>query len=130
MSDSRFSIDRKEFKEYTLKAPQLVQDLQYKDKDRNIVWFPSVVNMGPKGIIYPEGDIKNWKWKYAEVIDIPESMRKKYNGYEQRLDVENAKAYGQYEFLKACKEMGITEDIENKFESEKTVKSHIPAVKN
>ena len=130
MSDSRYTLDRKEFEEYILKAPQLVQDLQYKDEERNIVWFPSIVNMGPKGIIYPEGDVKNWKWRYAEVIDIPESMRKKYNGYDKRLDVENAKVYGQYGFLKACKDMGITEDISEKLQSEQVVKSYIPAIKN
>ena len=130
MSDSRYTLDRKEFEEYILKAPQLVQDLQYKDEERNIVWFPSIVNMGPKGIIYPEGDVKNWKWRYAEVIDIPKSMRKKYNDYDKRLDVENAKVYGQYEFLKACKDMGITEDISEKLQSEQVVKSYIPAIKN
>ena len=67
---------------------------------------------------------------YAEVIDIPKSMRKKYIGYDKRLDVENAKVYGQYEFLKACKDMGITEDISEKFQSEQVVKSYIPAIKN
>ena len=30
-----------------------------------------------------------------------------YEGHEYTLDIENAKQYGQYEFLDACKEMGI-----------------------
>ena len=57
-------------------------------------------------------------------------MQKKYDGFDKRLDVENANTYGQYEFLKACKDMGITEDIGNKLESEKTIKSNIPTIKN
>ncbi len=35
----------------------------------------------------------------------------KYDNYDKRLEVENAKEYGQYEFLEACKEMGITRDL-------------------
>ena len=116
MSDSRYTLDRKEFEEYILKAPQLVQDLQYKDEERNIVWFPSVVNMGPKGIIFPEGNIENWVWKYAEVVEVPEVEQEQYpipgkdgEFYTEKLDVENAEKFGQYEFLDACKKMGITE---------------------
>ena len=33
--------------------------------------------------------------------------------YTTKLDVENAETYGQYEFLQACKEMGITVDKPN-----------------
>ena len=29
------------------------------------------------------------------------------NEYDSTLDIENAKEYGQYEFLQACQEMGI-----------------------
>ena len=31
----------------------------------------------------------------------------KYEGHEQTLDIDNAKEYGQHEFLDACKDMGI-----------------------
>ena len=120
MSDSRYSMDKKEFEEYILKAPQLVQELQYKDEERNIVWFPSVVNMGPKGIIYPEGKVESWVWKYAEVVPIKEEEQLDYpipgeddKYYTEKLDVEGAKSYGQYEFLEACKEMGITMEVPN-----------------
>ena len=67
--------------------------------------------MGPKGIIFPEGNVEQWVWKYAEVIDIPPNMREKYDGHQKRLDVENAKSYEQYSFLEACKDMGIAQDI-------------------
>ena len=42
---------------------------------------------------------------------IPEEEQSKYDNYSQRLDVENAETFGQYEFMKACKSMGITQDI-------------------
>ena len=111
MSDSRYEVSSLQLTENLKKSPKLVQKLQIKDKDRNIVWFPAVINMGTKGIIFPEGKSKtNYVWKYAKVVEIPEEDRHKYNNYDQRLDVENAQEYGQYEFLEACKAMGITDD--------------------
>ena len=110
MSDSRYEVSSLQLTENLKKSPKLVQKLQIKDKDRNIVWFPAVINMGTKGIIFPEGKSKtNYVWKYAEVVEIPEEERHKYNNYDQRLDVENAQVYEQYEFLEACKAMGITD---------------------
>ena len=75
-----------------------------------MVWFPSVINMGEKGIIYPEGSLNDWNWYYAKVIEIPKEDREKYDGHEKRLDVENSKKFGQFEFMEACKSMGIIKD--------------------
>ena len=33
--------------------------------------------------------------------------------YTEKLDIDNAKTFGQYEFLDACKEMGITVEQPN-----------------
>ena len=84
---------------------------QQKDEKRGIVWFPAVINMGEKGLIFPEGNPDNFVWKYAQVVDIPEEERHKYDNYDRRLDVENAESFGQEGFLDACKAMGITQNI-------------------
>jgi hypothetical protein len=96
--------------------PQLVSDLKFFDEEREIYWYPSIVNMGKKGVIFPEGNIKEWVWKYAEVVEVPEEEQEQYpipgkdgEFYTEKLDVENAETFGQYEFLDACKKMGITE---------------------
>jgi len=111
MSDSRYEIDSVGLIENLKKSPKLVQDLQFKDKKRNIVWFPAVINMGEKGLIFPEGQPDNYVWKYAQVVDVLEEEREKYNNYDRRLDIENAESFGQKGFLEACKQMGITKDI-------------------
>ena len=69
--------------------------------------------MGKLGIIFPEGTKTNWNWKLAEVRKLsPEEQKDPiYEGHEYTLDLENAKTYGQYEFLGACKEMGIIKDL-------------------
>jgi Zn ribbon nucleic-acid-binding protein len=99
---------------------QLVNELKYYDDDRKIYWYPSVVNMGPKGIIFPEGSVEEWVWKYAEVVEVPKEEQEQYpipdkdgEFYTEKLDVENAETYGQYEFLEACKKMGITMEVPN-----------------
>ena len=73
--------------------------------------LPSIiVELASKGIIYPEGTINNWYWYYAKVVEIPEEDRVKYDGHERRLDVNNAEKFGQFEFMEACKSMGIIKD--------------------
>ena len=48
---------------------------------------------------------------YSLYIDIPKEEQSLYDNHTQRLDVDNAKEFGQYEFIKACEEMGITRDM-------------------
>ena len=111
MSDSRYEIGSIDVIENLKKSPKLVVESQFEDRHRNIVWFPSVINMGKLGMIYPEGTKDKYVWKYAKVIDIPKEERSNYNNYSQRLDVENAKTFEQNDFMGACKLMGITERI-------------------
>ena len=111
MSDSRYEIGSVRLTENLKKSPQLVRESRFEDKDRNIVWFPSIINMGKLGMIFPEGQANKYVWKYAKVIDIPKEEQSLYDNHTQRLDVDNAKEFGQYEFIKACEEMGITRDM-------------------
>ena len=111
MSDTRYRAGSVELVDNLNNSPQLVQDLQHHDESKGIVWFPCVINMGTKGIIFPEGVKEEYVWKYAKVVEIPEDEREKYDNYDSRLDVENAETYEKFEFLEACKSMGITQDL-------------------
>ena len=111
MSDSRYEIGGVDVIENLKKSPKLVKESQFEDRHRNIVWFPSVINMGKLGMIYPEGISGEYVWKYAKVVDIPKEEQANYNNYSQRLDVENAETFEQNNFMGACKAMGITERI-------------------
>jgi len=93
---------------------KLVNKLKFFDEEREIFWYPSVVNMGKLGIIYPEGTVENWKWRFATVVEVdPDEMEsypipdKEGEFYTEKLDVEHAMEFGQYEFFKACESMGI-----------------------
>ena len=111
MSDSRYEIGSLQLIENLKKSPKLVRETKIEDKERGIVWFPSVINMGTLGMIYPEGTSTNYLWKYAKIVDIPKEEQAVYDNYTQRLDVENAETFEQHNFMGACKAMGITERI-------------------
>ena len=87
-----------------------MNDLKIVDEERGLVWYPSVINMGEKGIIYPDGSITDWYWYYATIVDVPEDEREKYDGMEKRLDIENPQKFGQFEFMSACMAMGVIEE--------------------
>ena len=84
-------------------STELMKEISMYDYREKIHWFPSVLNMGKMGIIYPDGVKDNWSWKFASVRDLTEEEQKKdpmYKGNEQTLDMENAKEYGQYEVFR------------------------------
>lgn len=98
-------------------APKLIVDLEWIDWDRELIWTPSILNMGNLGIIFPEGTKEKWVWKFAKIVDIPEEDQKNYpvpnkdgNFYKSRLDIEGAQIFKSTEFLDACKAMGIVDD--------------------
>ena len=109
-SNSYLAFDSEKLEEYTKTHSKLMNDLKIIDEERGIVWFPSVINMGEKGIIYRDGELTDWYWHYAKVVEIPEDERENYDGHERRLDVENAEKFGQFEFTEACQSMGIIKD--------------------
>ena len=111
-SNSYMAIDSDKLEELTKNNTQLMNDLKIMDEERGLIWFPSVINMGEKGLIYPDGVKTDWHWHYAKVIDVPEEQRKHYEGHDKRLDIENPEVFGQFEFMDACQAMGIIKDLD------------------
>ena len=64
-SNSMYKPDSEELKKASKGATQLMIDISFYDTDRDVTWFPSIVNMGELGIIYPEGTKNNWVYKLA-----------------------------------------------------------------
>ena len=113
-SNTAYKWDSPELKKAQTGATQLMNDIALYDEEREIMWFPSVLNMGKLGVIYPEGTENEWVYKLAQVRPLTELEKKdpKYEGHDQILDVENAETFGQYEFLEACQKMGIIKELD------------------
>ena len=109
MSNSTYTRDSDALNKMESSSSELMKEIKFFDYEREIFWFPTILNMGKFGMIYPEGTKDNWSWKFAQVRELSEEEQKDpiYEGHEHTLDIENAKEYGQYEFLQACQEMGI-----------------------
>ena len=58
MSDTRFEKDSLQTIENEKSTPKLVADLKFHDTERDIIWYPSIINMG-LGMIFPEGSPKS-----------------------------------------------------------------------
>tara|TARA_R100001369_G_C3312805_1_gene167632 strand:- start:2 stop:454 length:453 start_codon:yes stop_codon:yes gene_type:complete len=112
-SNSLYKNDSDELKQIKKSSTELMREISMYDYDRKIHWFPSVLNMGKLGLIYPEGSKDNWSWKLAEVrkLSNEEQSQPQYEGHEYTLDVDNSKEFGQHEFLQACKDMGIVKGV-------------------
>ena len=97
---------------------RLIQDLQYYDLERNLVWVPSVVNVPNKGMVVPEGDVGNWWWSYIPIIEIEESEKEQYpvpdklgSFYEFRLVVDQKEMFHSSNgFMLAMEKMGMEID--------------------
>ena len=114
-SNSAYKWESPELKQAQVGATQLMNDVAHYDEDREIMWFPSVLNMCKFGMIYPECTKNNWVYKFAQVRKLTDEEKKdpKYQGHDQILDVDNSQTYGQYEFLEACQDMGIIKDLDS-----------------
>ena len=113
-SNSLYKNDTEHLTKVQESSTDLMNEVSMYDYDRKIHWFPTILNMGKFGMIYPEGTKDNWVWKFASVRKLSEEEQKNpmYDGHEHTLDIENAKEYGQYEFMNACVDMGIIKDID------------------
>ena len=117
MASSNFTFDDEDFQTQMDGSPELVKALQFFDEEREIVWIPCVLNMGPLGMVFPDGNLENWVWKHAKNVEIPEEEQKNYpvfgkedEYYTSRLDVDNAETFDRNNFIGACKSMGVIKD--------------------
>jgi hypothetical protein len=58
--------------------PELVKDLEFIAED-DLVWYPSVINVPEKGILFPNGSSKDaWGWSVAPLIQIEEEEKSRF----------------------------------------------------
>ena len=106
----------------------LIKDL--KQIRKGLAWFPTVISMPGKGMVFPEplkgtttldsleNDNKigkpDWGWTVVKAIEIPEDEQEKYPNpkepgtfYKHKMDMKNPQRYGKLEFMDAADELGM-----------------------
>ena len=95
------------------------------------IWIPSMFTL-PDGMIYPENEGSEMKWKLAEMVDIPEEEQKNYpvegqtdKFYDKRYNTEKPIVYDNfYEVMSV-----VNERAKNKAEKEnKPVEIKLPKI--
>ena len=95
-------------------AEETTEDL--KQVHDNLAWFPTVITMPEKGMIFPE-PIKgqdDWQWTCVKTVVIPEEEQNKYPDpknpgefYKNRMDMKNPLRFEKLCFMDAAEELGM-----------------------
>tara|TARA_B110000285_G_C14658053_1_gene394876 strand:- start:9 stop:488 length:480 start_codon:yes stop_codon:yes gene_type:complete len=99
--------------------PKLVTELKVLDELRELVWYPSVINIPMKGMIFPMGTLEDWTWEVMKVREVTESEKEKYpipetdgEFFKTILDVKGKKNFSKDKFMDALKEIGGVVDLD------------------
>jgi hypothetical protein len=130
-SNTTMTLDSETLKETLKYTAELIKDLRQDHEPpgggEKLAWFPTVITMPEKGMIFPEplkdpelGPVmgsdgkQDWKWTVVKSIDIPEDEQHKYpdpknpgNNYTKRMDMKNFKRFEKLEFMDAAEELGM-----------------------
>ena len=121
-SNTTMTLNSEALKQTLELTADLIKDLR---QDHNgLVWFPTVITMPDKGMIFPEpipgsttlkkGGKPDWQWTVVKAIPIPEEEQEKYPDprnpgtfYKKRMDMKGKKRFMKLEFMDAAEELGM-----------------------
>ena len=119
-TNTTMTEDSEELK-FTLEhTAELIKDLRQDHEPPGggdvLAWFPTVISMPEKGMIFPEPikDTDDWGWTVVKAVPIPEEEQEKYPDprnpgkfYKKRMDMKNMKRYNNLCFMDAAEELGM-----------------------
>lgn len=93
---------------------ELIKDL--KQVHGNLAWYPKVINLQEKGMVFPEWNkrAQDWYWAAVKAVPVTEEEKSKYPDphnpgefYKFRMDIANIKRYDKMNFMDAAEEIGM-----------------------
>lgn len=93
---------------------ELIKDL--KQVHNNLAWYPKVINLPEKGMIFPEWNkrVKDWYWTAVKAVPVTEEEQEKYPDphnpgkfYKFKMDMKNTKHYNKICFMDAAEKIGL-----------------------
>ena len=141
-SNTTMTLDSEALKQTLELTADLIKDLRQDHVPpgggEKLAWFPTVITMPEKGMIFPEpqtwgkrerdketGETKeteyqDWGWTVVKAVDIPEEEQKKYPDprnpgtfYKKRMDMKGKKRFMKLEFMDAAEELGMFNPVES-----------------
>ena len=130
VTSTKFIGTKEENEEYK----KLSKEMQGWSKEAiSRIWIPSLFTL-PDGMIYPENEDGEMKWRLAELIEIPEAEQKNYpvegqtdKFYDKRFQTEKPKKYDNFYEVMA----EVNKKAKNKVKMEnEPVKIKLPKLKS
>ena len=127
-SNTTMTLDSEGLKQTLELTADLIKDLRQDHEPPGggeiLAWFPTVITMPDKGMIFPEPlkeEKGDWKWTVVKAIPIPEEEQEKYPDpsnpgkfYKNRMDMKNLKRFDKLEFMDAAEELGLFGDLKKR----------------
>ena len=108
-------IDGSEFEKTKYESTaEIIKDL--KQVHEGLAWYPKVINLHEKGMVFPEWNkrIKDWYWSAVKAVPVTEEEKEKYPDphnpgefYKFRMDMKNIKRYDKMCFMDAAEKIGL-----------------------
>jgi hypothetical protein len=125
-SNTTMTLDSEALRQTLELTADLIKDLRQDHEPpgggESLAWFPTVITMPEKGMIFPE-PIKDsttfkgtvdWNWTVVKSILIPKEEQEKYPDptnpgtfYKNKMDMKNPLRFGKLCFMDAAEEMGM-----------------------
>ena len=117
-SNTTMTLDSETLKQTLELTADLIKDLRQDHVPpgggEKLAWFPTVITMPDKGMIFPEPIKDDWMWTVVKAIDIPKEEQDKYPDprnpgtfYKKRMDMKGKKTFMNLEFMDAAEELGM-----------------------
>jgi len=102
------------FEEQMELLPNLYKELMGEDEE-GLVWMPATINLPSQGMVFANGTSgENWRWAAVQSVPVKEEEKEKYpipgkpgEFYEQRMDMETLKEFGEKDFIEALDYIGV-----------------------
>ena len=111
-------VDGSDFeKENYEHTAEIIKDL--KQTHNKLTWYPKVINLQERGMVFPEWNkrSKDWYWAAVKAIPVGEDEKEKYPDpanpgkfYPFRMDMKNIKRFHKNEFMDAAENIGIFDE--------------------
>jgi len=108
-------IDGSEFEKTAYETTaDIIKDL--KQVHEGLAWYPKVINLPDKGMVFPEWNkrLQDWYWAAVNAVPITEEEKEKYPDpanpgefYKFRMDMKNIKRFDKLEFMDAAELIGL-----------------------
>ena len=119
-SNTTMTLDSEALKQTLELTADLIKDLRQDHEPPGggevLAWFPTVITMPERGMIFPEPvkGTNDWQWTCVKAIEIPEEEQNKYPDpknpgefYKHKMDMKTPYKFDKLCFMDAAEELGM-----------------------